>query len=924
MYNTIKKWNKIKQKTFEWYEERNKVITATNVSSILEINPYVSKYEVLQNKIEKNTIGIMNPATSWGEFHEPLAKKYYETMPLINGSRKIHEVGLIHHPIYNWLAASPDGVVECLENNINSDKKWWLLEIKCPYNREFKNKGHKTPSYIWVQIQIQLEVCDLPFCHLLQCKYVSNTNSLFSDKSSNTSQLEHKKITTILRDKEWFNNIALPKLIDFWNLILKSKQYNNFINPYPNPKEWVSLNSFTGFLLKDPIIDWLNMYSNSDIIKNISNKYPVVNNIYKNKIKDKINTFKSIIDQITKYGIENNKNVIYVSNIDEKFSEDLSVSKYEITKKALDDKIDIIIRPVLLDYKKKIYGIPDILMKNEVALNYLEKYPNTSSLNFLSTSDKNNYTIFSVTTKNNYPKNGLLSKWDNVLKNKYNGYATILNSITNNSQTLISLIGINTCILFEQETVDTNEYVKINDGVQWVRTLRKEGESWLKCITSDNIPTNRNIMPNMCNKFDQHWRHIKKELAEKWGELTLLWYCGIDQRNRAYDKGIYTWKNVNSLDVNSLDVNSLGVNSLGINSLGVNSLDVNSLGINSLGVNSLGINSLGVNSLDVNSLDVNTVTPDEIVMSLYANNNNYVNSFSNRKRIIKSMITLNRTPDKVYSSRNEGEITEPYIDTHNALEVYIDFETLPKKIINKNYSKKLRSRLDIIYLIGMKWVCKDTNTLKFKSFITDTLTLDAEKDMIIKWWDTVKKLKKETKSEKVILYHWSPAEERFLNSAFKRHSLSYIKNNLNSSYYELRDLMEMYVDAEVVIRNVWGYSIKDVAKGLNKNGLIPEVWDDTEKGGDTINSGEGTITTATNCYSEINRGISIHNNPNFTPLKEYNEMDCNVLYYLLNFLRNFVYSKDPRQKRKNDRSCKRDRCLDISENINNYKKKKFK
>jgi hypothetical protein len=37
----------------------------------------------------------------------------------------------------------------------------------------------------------------------------------------------------------------------------------------------------------------------------------------------------------------------------------------------------------------------------------------------------------------------------------------------------------------------------------------------------------------------------------------------------------------------------------------------------------------------------------------------------------------------------------------------------------------------------MKWVCKDTNTLKFKSFITDSLTLVAEKDMIIKNQDTL-------------------------------------------------------------------------------------------------------------------------------------------------------------------------------------------
>ena len=869
MYNTLKKWNTIKQKTPEWYEERNKVITATDVSSILEINPFISKYEILQNKIKKIPISNINdnPATSWGEFHEPLAKEYYETMPLINGSRKIHEVGLINHSKYSWLAASPDGVVESIDNNTSGEKKWWLLEIKCPYKREFKNKGHKTPFYIWVQIQIQLEVCDLPFCHLLQCKYISN------DNNKAVSQLDHRKITTILRDKEWFNKIALPNLIDFWNLIQKSKQYNNFINPYPNPKEWVSLNSFTGFLLKDPIIDWFNMYSNNDIIKNISNKNPIINNSYKNKIKDKINTFKSIIEQITKYGTDNKKNVIYVSNIDEQLSSELSVSKYEITKKALVDKIDIIIRPVLLDYKRKIYGIPDILMKNEVALKYLEKYPNTNGLNFLSDSiasdenNKNNYTLFSITIKNNYPKHGALSKWDNVLKNKYTGYASILNSITNTSQTLISLIGINTCILFDPETIDSNECVKINDGVQWVRTLREKGESWLTCINSDDIPTNRNIMPNMCNKFDQHWRYIKKELAEKWGELTLLWYCGIDQRNRAHDKGIYTWKST-----------------------------------------------------------ISTVSSEEIVMSLYANNNNDINSFSNRKRIINSMITLNRTPDKVFSSRHIGELTEPFIDTHKALEVYIDFEVLPKKIINKKYSKKLRSQQDIIYLIGMKWVCKDTNTLKFKSFITDTLTLSAEKEMIKKWWDDVKKLKKETKSEKVILYHWSPAEERFLNNAFKRHTLSYIKHNLNSSYYELRDLMEMFVDAEVVIRNVWGYSVKDVAKGLHKHGLISEVWDDTEKGGDTINSGEGTLITAKNCYKEINNGISIHNNPNFTPLKEYNEMDCDVLYHLLIFLREHIYTTNPRQKRKNNRIHKRacsEAGLAIEKALLNHKKRKL-
>ena len=37
MHSKLQKWNTIKQKSNEWYNERNKVITATDVSSILEI-----------------------------------------------------------------------------------------------------------------------------------------------------------------------------------------------------------------------------------------------------------------------------------------------------------------------------------------------------------------------------------------------------------------------------------------------------------------------------------------------------------------------------------------------------------------------------------------------------------------------------------------------------------------------------------------------------------------------------------------------------------------------------------------------------------------------------------------------------------------------------------------------------------------------
>ena len=41
----------VKQRTPEWDKIREKLITATNVSSILEFNTYLSKYDIFHQKI---------------------------------------------------------------------------------------------------------------------------------------------------------------------------------------------------------------------------------------------------------------------------------------------------------------------------------------------------------------------------------------------------------------------------------------------------------------------------------------------------------------------------------------------------------------------------------------------------------------------------------------------------------------------------------------------------------------------------------------------------------------------------------------------------------------------------------------------------------------------------------------------------------
>jgi hypothetical protein len=255
--------------------------------------------------------------------------------------------------------------------------------------------------------------------------------------------------------------------------------------------------------------------------------------------------------------------------------------------------------------------------------------------------------------------------------------------------------------------------------------------------------------------------------------------------------------------------------------------------------------------------------------------------FSRRRRIVGAMIRLNRTSDKVFRAYHKGYYPEPYTN-YRTKEFFVDFEVLSQLNTSDKNPKGL------IYLIGLGWL-NNNSEWEFKSFIADDLTLKSEKEMVNKWWETINNIRKQFRAKKAVLYHWSPAEERFLNNFMVRNNLFKLEDDIEDGKYEFRDLMEMFQDAEVVIRGVWGYSLKSVAKGLYEHGLIPEIWGMGEKG-NKISTGENTLTTASWCYkTAIRKDINIVNIPEFTNLIKYNHMDCRVMYDLLLFLRKHIY-----------------------------------
>ena len=84
---------------------------------------------------------------------------------------KVEDFGCIQHDKYKFLGASPDGIVVDPSSNMYGR----MLEIKNPKSRYID--GIPKDEY-WVQMQLQMEVCDLNYCDFLETKFIEYDNAM--------------------------------------------------------------------------------------------------------------------------------------------------------------------------------------------------------------------------------------------------------------------------------------------------------------------------------------------------------------------------------------------------------------------------------------------------------------------------------------------------------------------------------------------------------------------------------------------------------------------------------------------------------------------------------------------------------------------------------------------------------------------------
>jgi putative phage-type endonuclease len=157
------------QRTAAWFQFRHNVITASAVGKIFASD--AQRNSLIYEKCKPlpppaasvescGSLPNFDSPLHWGQKYEPVSVMIYEHM----FQTRVGEFGCIQHPQCACLAASPDGI------NVDPASPLYgrMLEIKNIVNREIT--GVPLEMY-WIQMQIQMEVCDLDVCDFWETRF---------------------------------------------------------------------------------------------------------------------------------------------------------------------------------------------------------------------------------------------------------------------------------------------------------------------------------------------------------------------------------------------------------------------------------------------------------------------------------------------------------------------------------------------------------------------------------------------------------------------------------------------------------------------------------------------------------------------------------------------------------------------------------
>jgi putative phage-type endonuclease len=608
--------------------------------------------------------------------------------------------------------------------------------------------------------------------------------------------------------------------------------------PDRNWHEWVSATDIRNYLLKDTLLDWLNLYGKSSTP---ATRLKTGNPIYDAKLLEYEEDFKDnspFMHYLQAAGIEFEDAVIaYIYR--QYPGEVITIAnQYQARQK---DKVEetiammkkgkpFIYHGVLHNESNKTYGICDLLVRSD-CINKLFDTPVMTEDQASKPSRFSkawHYVIIDIkhsTLMLRADGTHLLNSGSiPAFKGQVYIYNEALSIIQKYRPTAAYIIGRRWTYTTKGERYDGNAWFgragiidfngadldvprQASDALEWVRKVRTEGKSW-----SVNPPTNKYLYPNMCNDMDMPWHSFKKTLASNIGEITSLWQCGPNNRDIAHDNGIKSWHD------DRCTAQLVGIKG------------------------------------------------------------------PKQGPILDAILDVNRSgnPAKILPTMLSSELL-----LSKKVEFFLDFETVNDVVEKIDSFKPYTDSMNFIYMIGLGWTINDSKThspvWNYRCLTTNLLDSENEKEIFLTMHDAIIEILETNgalESRDYVIYHWSDAERTIYNRAADKYAEDVEQY---SEYFTPNwlDLCAFFKQECIVVKGALDFSLKSIAPAMFKHGMITTCWAE-----DGILDGLNAMIKAIECSADAKRkGISMTELPVVKKIIEYNEVDCKVMMEILEYLR---------------------------------------
>ena len=338
-------------------------------------------------------------------------------------------------------------------------------------------------------------------------------------------------------------------------------------------KKWVAASKTRNAALNDHILDYCKEYNVKDI-NDIPNKMKCTfepSSKYERKYKESLDAV-SYVDLLLING--NNFEEIIIEKIKKKFGnsvkkvcepiESRNLDNYNLTLEMMKEGIPVIYQGVIRCNKLKSFGCVDLLVRSDYINRIVDNVVITRKEQRIKAPICNgNFHYRCIDIKNtrmHFNSNEITLRNNSNIKpykvqlNIYNlglgemqgylpsesyilGNGWVKNKVINGFKDSIVVNNpFNKLGVIDYDNFD-NPYNKITlDAVNWLHYLNE----------SENLehdpPNDNRLYPNMCNKMDGYYHKVKKQISEKYDEITSVYQCGVENRNSALINGVKSWR----------------------------------------------------------------------------------------------------------------------------------------------------------------------------------------------------------------------------------------------------------------------------------------------------------------------------------------------------------------------------------------------